>query len=77
MGITTGKKLGGAVQRNRCRRVIKEAYRHLAPLCTGSYDNVFVARPKMLRLKSTEVERCMYSLLTELGVIKASGENLK
>lgn len=72
VGITTGKKLGGAVQRNRCRRVIKEAYRHLAPLCTGGFDIVFVARSKTLRLKSTDIEKYMFSLLCELGVIKAS-----
>lgn len=31
IGITTGKKLGTAVQRNRCRRVIREAYRGFSP----------------------------------------------
>lgn len=69
IGITTSKKLGGAVQRNRCRRVIKEAYRHLQPLCTGGWDIVFVARFKTLRCKSTDVQQAMQGQLRKLGVI--------
>ena len=69
IGITTRKKLGGAVERNRCRRVIKEAYRHLMPQCSGGWDIVFVARFKTLRLKSTDVEKAMQDQLRKLGVI--------
>lgn len=69
IGITTSKKLGGAVERNRCRRIIKEAYRHLAPECTGGWDIVFVARYKTVHLKSTDVEKAMRSQLRQLGVI--------
>ena len=45
IGITTSKKLGGAVERNRCRRVIKEAYRRLQPLCSGGWDIVLWRGP--------------------------------
>lgn len=69
IGITTSKKLGGAVERNRCRRIIKEAYRHLSPECIGGWDIVFVARFKTLHLKSTDVEQAMRSQLRQLGVI--------
>ena len=31
VGITTSKKIGNAVRRNRSRRVIREAFRGLAP----------------------------------------------
>ena len=31
VGITTGKKTGNAVRRNRSRRVIREAFRSLSP----------------------------------------------
>ena len=30
LGITTGKKLGGAVERSRARRLIREAYRRVS-----------------------------------------------
>lgn len=69
IGITTSKKLGGAVERNRCRRRIKEAYRHLRPQCIGGWDIVFVARFKTLRLKTGDVEKMMQTQLRQMGVI--------
>lgn len=71
IGITTSKKLGGAVERNRCRRIIKEAYRRLLPLCVGGWDIVFVARFKTLRLKTGDVEKMMHAQLRQMGVIPA------
>lgn len=70
-GITTGKKVGCAVRRNRCRRVIREAYRALLPLIEGSWDLVFVARQRTGELKSTKLQRIMYAQLKALGVIPA------
>lgn len=69
IGITTSKKIGGAIERNRCRRIIKEAYRHLEPLCDGGWDIVFVARFKTLRVKSTDIESVMFEHLKSYGVI--------
>lgn len=70
VGITTSKKLGNAVTRNRCRRIIKSAYSSLSEQCTGAYDIVFVARFKTAKMKSTDIEKIMYAQLSELGVIK-------
>lgn len=69
VGITTGKKLGGAVQRNRCRRVIREAFRTLLPR-VGGYDIVFVARTRTLEYKSTQLQKVMEKQLTQLGVLE-------
>ena len=68
VGITTGKKLGGAVQRNRCRRVIREAFR---PLCAqvGGYDIVFVARARTIEMKSTQLQVVMQRQLRQLGAL--------
>lgn len=68
VGITTGKKVGGAVQRNRSRRVIREAFRPLWPR-VGSYDIVFVARTRTPELKSTDLTPVMERQLTQLGVM--------
>lgn len=68
-GITTGKKVGGAVQRNRCRRIIREAYRELLPRIEGGWDIVFVARQRTLECKSTQVKRIMEAQLKTLGVL--------
>ncbi len=69
VGITTGKKLGKAVERSRCRRVIRAAF---APLCpsVGGYDLVFVARTRLLTMKSTQLQPILERQLRELGVLK-------
>lgn len=69
MGITASKKIGGAVQRNRARRVIRAAAEML-PELQGGYDIVFVARTKTIRTKSTEINNTMERLLRTAGVIK-------
>lgn len=68
VGITTGKKLGGAVQRNRCRRVIREAFRPLYPQ-VGGYDIVFVARARTIDMKSTQLYAVMRRQLQQLGAL--------
>lgn len=68
-GITTSKKIGNAVERNRCRRVIRAAYRNIEPDICGNYDLVFVARGKTKYVKSTDLEKVMRELLTQAGVI--------
>ena len=68
-GITTSKKIGNAVERNRCRRVIRAAYRALEPKINGNYDFVFVARGKTKYIKSTDLEKTMKDLFCQAGVI--------
>lgn len=67
MGITTGRKLGKAVHRNRAKRIIREAYRVLEPGLPDGYDFVFVARVRTLSMKSDELRRVMAGLLTGVG----------
>ncbi|HJB98320.1 MAG TPA: ribonuclease P protein component [Candidatus Acutalibacter pullicola] len=69
VGITTSKKIGNAVQRNRSRRVIREAYRGLASRVRPGVDLVFVARGKTPYVKSTDVARHMERQLQAAGVL--------
>lgn len=72
IGITTGKKIGNAVERNRSRRVIKAAWQNICAqgLVNGTWDFVFVARGKTKFLKSTQIEVQMKEALTAIGAIK-------
>lgn len=70
VGITVGKKIGNAVKRNRCRRVIREAYRQIAGNVQGGWDIVLVARTRLLRMKSTELEPILQAHLKQCGVLK-------
>jgi ribonuclease P protein component len=46
VGITTSKKIGNAVERNRSRRIIRAAYQSVFRNyeIVGNYDFVFVSR---------------------------------
>ena len=70
IGITTSKKIGKAVMRNRSRRIIREAYFQLADEIKPGYDLVFVARGKTPFVKSTDILRAMRKELKEAGVLK-------
>ncbi len=72
VGITTSKKIGGAVARNRARRVIRAAFQQVQRTQTlsGSWDFVFVARTRTTRVKSTAVEAAMCEAFRELGVLQ-------
>lgn len=73
MGITISRKLGGAVERNRAKRLIREAYRTLTlsnpELFVNSHLFVFVARARCLdgKTKMNHVRRDIETVLKRLG----------
>lgn len=68
-GITTSKKIGCAVERNRAKRVIRSAFSQLEDRLNGNYDIVFVARTKTSKVKMQQVLEQMEKQLKALGVI--------
>lgn len=70
IGITTSKKVGKAVMRNRSRRLIRAAFSHLCVDPSLPVDIIFVARTKTCYLKSYEVEKYMREHLISLGILK-------
>lgn len=70
VGITTSKKVGNAVQRNRSRRVIRDAFRALAPRVRPGFDLVLVARGKTPYVKSTDVRRQLERQLQAAGLLR-------
>ena len=75
MGITTSKKIGNAVERNRARRVIRAAYRSIEDKVSENYDFVFVARSKTIFTKSGDLAIIMLSHLKKAGVIDEATDN--
>lgn len=74
LGLTVGKKVGGAVTRNRVRRRLREIYRlHQGELRTG-YDIVVVARVRAAHSRYRELERSLLSLSDRLGLLRKEGK---
>ena len=69
IGITTGKKIGNAVERNRSRRIIREAFRSVVKDIDDGYDFVFVARAKTAEMKSDDLAKVMKKLFIKGNVI--------
>ena len=70
IGITTSKKIGNAVERSRCRRIIRAAFDGIKDDVKTGYDIVFVARNKTVKMKSTDILTVMQKHLQSAGVMK-------
>ncbi len=71
LGLTTSKKIGNAVARNRARRVLRAAYREIAPQILPGYDIVLVARTKTTVIKSTALTPILTAQLRKLGALQS------
>ena len=70
VGLTVSKKLGGAVERNRAKRVLTAAFSQCAPLVKVGCDFVFVARTRIFRCKSTLIAAQMLEDLNQAGLLE-------
>ena len=60
-----GKKVGGAVQRNRARRILRAALREVAPRGVDGHDIVLVARESIRGARTQDLITEMTELLGE------------
>lgn len=63
IGIVASRKIGNAVARNRARRLLREAIRHLYTLIEPGWDIILVARTNILAVKESEVEDALCKTL--------------
>ena len=67
LGVTVGRRVGGATRRNRVKRLVREVFRRNRELFPPDSDIVLVARPGSPRLDyaavKSELERAQNALL--------------
>ena len=68
VGITVGKKLGGAVTRNRVRRRLREVYRLNEARFAPGYDIVVVARSRCIDADFKKLTHAYLSLAEKAGL---------
>ena len=75
LGVVTGRKVGGAVQRNRARRRLREAFRRNRRRFAGPWDVVLVARRAALDASWDDLSAELLSLARKAGLM--GGEDAK
>lgn len=76
VGITVTKKAGGAVRRNRVKRVIREAYRQICSDYEVRYGKLVVisARDAAVTAKTQDVKEDLKKSFARLGMLCATKE---
>ena len=70
VGITTGKKLGHAVVRNRARRRLREVYRLNESRFAPGWDIVVVARSRCIKGDFQKITEAYLSLAQKAGILE-------
>ena len=70
LGVVTSKKIGGAVQRNRARRLLRESFRQHQFELAQPVEIILIARNSIAGRALAEVEKDYLTALRRAGLLK-------
>jgi len=70
VGVTASRGVGGAVERNRARRLMREAWRMCAAHIVPGWDALLIARTAIAQVKMQEVAAALESLLRQAKLVE-------
>jgi ribonuclease P protein component len=71
IGVSASRSLGGAVQRNRAKRRLREAFRPVVAEIRAGWDLVVIARPALLVAEWPAVQAAALSSVKRAGLLRS------
>lgn len=75
VGLSVGKKIGNAVERNRVKRQIRQSLLDIKMDIQPEYDFVLIARVNIKSLTTAEVRKNVQHVLKLANIMKTEGLN--
>jgi ribonuclease P protein component len=69
VGVVAGRTVGGAVKRNRAKRLLRAAMQSLVASVTPGWDLILIARPPLVAADMFEVREALLKLLRRADVV--------
>ena len=67
--VAAGRTIGGAVQRNRAKRMLREAVRPLLPLAQPGWDMILISRRPLAAARLPEIQAALQQVLRRAGLL--------
>jgi ribonuclease P protein component len=67
--VIASKSVGGAVQRNRCKRLLRARVNRYSDQLEQGFDILVIARKRLLDATPTEIDQAVHGLLVKAGLI--------
>ena len=75
VGVATARALGGAVERNRAKRILRETMRPVLPTLRSGWDLILIARHPLLQASFLDVKAAVSQLLQRARLIRPDDEH--
>ena len=69
VGVTAGRSVGGAIQRNRAKRLLREAMRFLLPAIRPGWDLILIARQPLSAATYEQVQSTLSQLIRRANLL--------
>jgi ribonuclease P protein component len=69
IGVTAGRSVGKAVQRNRAKRLLREALQSLLPKLKPGWKIILISRNPILKANLHDIQICLLQLFSKANLL--------